>query len=157
MNQMTELKKQNSEQEEQSPSDATLLELYRQLMESQRDNTRIAYSWVGNVFLVLSSSLILFGLTTKDFQSFKLAMILGIGLSIIWLCITEVFAAYTRERFSQALEVEKVLHFKGIASAGAERFAKLGWRQLLFQARTYVILFVLLYIVVWILALKWKF
>lgn len=154
---MTDTKKQNPEPEEQHPSDATFLELYRQLMESQRDNTRIAYSWIGNVFLVLSSALIIFGLTTQDLDSFIPAMILGIGLSIIWACITEVFAAYTRERFSQALEVERLLHFKGIASAGAERFENLGRFQRLVQARTFVLLFVALYIFVWVLTLIRRF
>ena len=143
--------------EEQTPDKDVLLELYRQLMESQRDNTRIAYSWIGSVFLVLSSALIIFGLTAEDFESFVPAMILGIGLSIIWAFTTEVFAANIRERFRQALEVERTLGFNGIAKAGADRFSKLGWRSYLVQARTYVYLFVVLYIVVWIVALVLKF
>ena len=134
-----------------------LLELYRQLMESQRDNTRIAYSWIGNVFLVLSSALILFGLQTQDRKSFIPAMVLGIGLSIIWASITEVFAAYTRERFNQALEVEQMLRIRGIAHAGAERFTRLRWLKYLAQARAYVWFFVVLYIAVWIVALALKF
>jgi hypothetical protein len=146
-----------AEGDEQNTDKDVLLELYRQLMESQRDNTRIAYSWIGNVFLVLSSALIVFGLTTQDSKSFIPAMILGIGLSIIWAFITEVFAAYTRERFSQALEVEKMLGIRGIAQAGAERFTKLRWLKYLAQARTYVWLFVMLYIAVWIVALTLKF
>ncbi len=84
-------------------------------------------------------------------------MVLGIGLSIIWALITEVFAAYIRERFRQALEVERILRLKGIAEVGAERFTNLGWRKYLAQARTYVFSFVVLYIVVWILALVLKF
>ncbi len=139
------------------PTQETLLELYRQLMESQRDNTRIAYSWIGNVFLVLSSALIIFGLTTEEKESFIPAMVLGIGLSIIWAFVTEVFAAYIRERFRQALEVEHALGISGLAEAGAKRFASLGWRQYFVQARTYVVIFVALYIVVWILALALKF
>ncbi len=154
---MTETKGQSSEEEKKQPSDETLLELYRQLMESQRDNTRIAYSWIGNIILVLTSALIIFGLTTQDFKSFIPAMVLGIGLSVIWLFITEVFAAYIRERFQQALEVERLLRFKGIASAGAERFANLGRLQRLVQARTFVLLFVAIYIFVWILTLVRKF
>lgn len=154
---MTETKKQSSGQEEQRPNLDTLLEFYRQLMESQRDDTRIAYSWIGNVFLVLSSALILFGLTTQDFRSFIPAMVLGVGLSIIWVCITEVFAAYIRERFSQALPVEKMLGFKGLAVAGNKRFESLGWRKCFAQARTYVFLFVILYVVVWIIAWVLKF
>ena len=142
---------------EQIPNQDVLLELYRQLMESQRDNTRIAYSWIGNVFLVLSSGLVIFGLTTQDYKSFIPAMVLGIGLSIIWALITEVFAAYTRERFSQALDVEQMLGFNGIAGTGAERFTNLGWSKYFAQARAYVVLFVVLYIVVWILALLLKF
>ena len=154
---MKEAKEQSSSQGEHQPNRDTLLELYRQLMESQRDNTRIAYSWVGNVFLVLSSALILFGLTTQDFESFIPAMVLGIGLSIIWAVITEVFAAYTRERFRQALKVEQQLLISGIAEAGAERFRKLGLRQYVVQARAYVLLFAALYIAVWVLALVLKF
>lgn len=154
---MNQGKGQSSDQEEQRPNRDALLELYRQLMESQRDNTRIAYSWIGNVFLVLSSTLILFGLATQDYKSFIPAMALGIGLSIIWALVTEVFAAYTRERFRQALEVEGLLHFSGLAAAGDERSEKLGWRKYLGQARIYVWLFMVLYIVVWILALVLKF
>ncbi len=146
---MTKPQDQSLDQEKQHPSHDTLLELYRQLMESQRDNIRIAYSWIGNVFLVLSSILIVFGLTTQDLNSFIPAMILGMGLSLIWAGVTEVFAAYTRERFSQATEVEGLLHFRGLAAAGAERFKKLGWRNYFGQARIYVWLFVILYIVVW--------
>src|SRR3990172_9304686 len=154
---MTETREQSSNQEKQQPREDTLLELYRQVMESQRDNTRIAYSWIGNVFLVLSSGLILFGLQTQDFKSFLPAMILGIGLSIIWASITEVFAAYTRERFLQAREVEQILSFRGVAQAGADRFASLGWRKYFAQARTYVFFFVVQYVAVWILALVFKF
>ena len=154
---MTELEEQSSDQEKQHPDRDVQLEFYRQLMESQRDNTRIAYSWIGNVFLVLSSALIVFGLTTQDSESFIPAMALGIGLSIIWAFITEVFAAYIRERFDQALKVERQLGFRGIAMAGDERFRSLGWRMYFVQARTYVFSFVGLYIGVWILALVLKF
>lgn len=154
---MEETKEQNLNLGNKHPKEKILLELYRELMESQRDNTRIAYSWIGNVFLVLSSALILFGFTTQDIKSFVPAMVLGIGLSIIWAFITEVFAAYIRERFQSALEVEKELSFKGIATTGTERFHKLGRRKYLFQARTYVICFVMLYIIVWILTLVLKF
>ena len=154
---MTEAEEESSDQEKQDPDRDVQLEFYRQLMESQRDNTRIAYSWIGNVFLVLSSALIIFGLTTQDSESFIPAIVLGIGLSIIWAFITEVFAAYIRERFRQALEVERRLRFRGMATAGDERFANLGWRMYFVQARTYVISFVVLYIVVWILALVLKF
>ncbi|MBM3142029.1 MAG: hypothetical protein FJ005_03130 [Chloroflexi bacterium] len=59
------------------PNKEVLLEEYRQLMESQRDNTRIAYSWIGSIFLVLSSSLFFFGLTTDDLSKFVPAMIMG--------------------------------------------------------------------------------
>lgn len=156
-NPMTEAKEHSSDQQKLHPDRDVQLEFYRQLMESQRDNTRIAYSWIGNVFLVLSSALIVFGLTTKDSRSFIPAMVLGIGLSIIWAFITEVFATYIRERFRQASQIESRLGFRGIAMAGDERFANLGWRMYFVQARTYVFLFVVLYIAVWILALVLKF
>ena len=146
-----------AEGDEQKTDKDVLLELYRQLMESQRDNTRIAYSWIGNVFLVLSSALILFGLQTEDCNSFIPAMTLGIGLSLIWACITEVFASYTRERFRQASDVEQKLGISGIAKAGTDRFQKLGRWQYFAQARIYVFFFVVLYVAVWILALVLKF
>ena len=126
-------------------------------MESQRDNTRIAYSWVGNVVLVLSSALMIFGLSTEESNSFIPAMVLGIGLAIIWAFITEVFGAYIRERFRQANEVERLLRFSGIATVGGERLANLGRRKYFAQARTYVICFVVIYIAAWILALVLKF
>ena len=154
---MTVAEEQSSDQEKQHPDRDVQLELYRQLMESQRDNTRIAYSWIGNVVLVLSSALIIFGLTTQDSKSFIPAMVLGIGLSIIWAFLTEVFATYIRERFRQALEVERLLQFRGLGTAGYERFANLGWRIHFVQARTYVFSFVVIYISVWILALVLKF
>lgn len=126
-------------------------------MESQRDNTRIAYSWIGNVFLVLTSALIIFGLSTSDGPSFFPAMGLGIGLAIIWAALTEVFAAYTRERFKQAELIEKRLGIVGMAISGRKRFEGLGKLQYFCQARTYVVLFTLLYIGSWISAAIAKF
>ena len=73
---------------EQPPVDeamrAVLLEEYRQMMESQRDNTRIAYSWIGNFFLVLSGGLYFFGVSAEELSVFVPTMVFGIGLSVIW-------------------------------------------------------------------------
>ena len=84
-------------------------------------------------------------------------MVLGVGLSIIWAFTTEVFASYIRERFKQAEEVEKELGVEGMAIAGTRRFSNLGWKAHFLQVRTYVWLFVILYIVVWFLGLIMKF
>ena len=92
-----------------NPDNETLLEEYRQLMESQRDNTRIAYSWTGNIILVLCSGLAFFGLTSNDLSSFVPAMFFGILLCIIWVGLTEVFARYSRLRFDRLDEVSKEL------------------------------------------------
>lgn len=117
---MTE-EEQGSEQKAQRSNDDALLELYRQLMESQRDNPRITYSWIGDDYLVLTSALILFGLTTQDLNSFIPAMVLGIGFSITWALVTEVIAAYIRDRFRESLTVEQELGIGGMAHAGARR------------------------------------
>ena len=132
-----------------------LLEEYRQLIESQRDNTRIAYSWMGNIFLFLSGGLFFFGLNTSEGEVFIPSMILGIGLSIIWLALTEVFARYTRERFRRATEIEQKLGMEAFSygTSQLQRYGRLGW---FLQARAYVWLFVVLYVVTWIIALAMK-
>jgi hypothetical protein len=53
------------------------------MMESQRDNTRIAYSWIGNFFLVLSGGLYFFGVSAEDKAVFVPTMVFGVSLSII--------------------------------------------------------------------------
>ncbi|MFC1990721.1 hypothetical protein ACFLU9_01040 [Chloroflexota bacterium] len=128
-----------------TPDRDTSLEEYRQLMESQRDNTRLAYSWMASIILVLCSGLAFFGLTTNTLSSFVPAMVFGVCLCFIWVGLTEVFARYTRLRFDRLDEVSKQL---GIPLLKApEPFS------LLKQARTYVWLFAILYILVWALRL----
>ena len=122
-----------------------LLEEYRQLMESQRDNTRIAYSWVANIILVLGIGLFFFGLTTNTLSSFVPAMFLGILLCLIWVGLTEVFARYTRLRFDRIDEVSKELGIPPLQAP--EPFSPLK------QARTYVYLFAIIYIFAWLLRL----
>ena len=123
----------------------TLLEEYRQLMESQRDNTRLAYSWMGSIILVLCSGLVFFGLTTNTLSSFIPAMVFGVCLCFIWVGLTEVFARYTRLRFDRLDEVSEQLGIPPLKAP--EPFS------LLKQARTYVWLFAILYILAWILRL----
>ena len=130
-------------EDKNKPDKETLLEEYRQLMESQRDNTRIAYSWIGNIILVLCSGLIFFGLTTNILSSFVPAMVFGILLCLIWVGLTEVFAGYTRLRFYRIEEISKLI---GIAPMKPpESFLE--------QARAYIWLFVIIYILAWILRL----
>jgi hypothetical protein len=138
-----------------------ILEEYRQLMESQRDNTRIAYSWMGSIFLVLCSALFFFGLTTDVLASFIPAMVLGIFLCLIWVGLTETFASYTRQRFQRLTEIAEELSIPAMpypkqTFLRLSRIPIIGYivRCLpLRQARTYVLLFVLIYILVWILRL----
>ena len=127
------------------PDKETRLEEYRQLMESQRDNTRIAYSWMASIILVLCSALFFFGLTTNAFAVFVPALILGIFVCIIWVGLTEVFARYTRLRFNRIDEVSKELGIPPLRAP--EPFSPLK------QARTYVYLFAIIYIFAWLLRL----
>ena len=128
-----------------NPDKETLLEEYRQLMESQRDNTRIAYSWMGSIILMLCSGLVFFGLITNALSSFVPAMVFGICLCLIWIGLTEVFTRYIRLRFDRLNEVSEQL---GIPPLQAPvPFGPLK------QARTYVWLFVITYILTWILRL----
>jgi len=128
-----------------NPDKETLLEEYRQLMESQRDNTRIAYSWMGSIILVLCSGLAFFGLTTNALSSFIPAMVFGICLCLLWIGLTEVFARYIRLRFDRLDEVSKQLGIQPLKVPVP--FGPLK------QARTYVWLFVVIYILTWVLRL----
>ena len=129
-----------------NPDKETLLEEYRQLMESQRDNTRIAYSWMGSIILVLCSGLVFFGLTTNTLSSFVPAMVFGVCLCIIWVGLTEVFARYIRLRFDRLDEVSEQL---GIPLLRAPT----PFWGLFKQARTCVWLFAITYIITWVLRL----
>jgi len=120
-----------------------LLEEYRQLMESQRDNTRITYSWLSNIFIVLSSALFVFGLTTASWAQFVPAMFFGILLAWIWVFLTEVFGGYIRQRFDRIREISEQI---GIATIKPPK-SKLR------IAKTYVILFAILYTMAWLIRL----
>ena len=133
-----------------------LLEEYRQMMESQRDNTRIAYSWMGNFFLVLAGGLFFFGVGANEHSVFVPTMVLGVGLSLIWWGLTEVFARYTRERIRRAVQIEELLHMQGMTRSN-ESLYKNPFIGPFLQARTYVILFVVLYWGVWAVAYVMKF
>ena len=130
-----------------NPDKDTLLEEYRQLMESQRDNTRIAYSWMGSIILVLCSGLFFFGLTTNALAVFIPAMILGIFLCLIWVGLTGVFARYIRQRFERLEEISLQLGIPPMPVAPITLGVPFT------QARTYVWLFAIVYILAWVLRL----
>ncbi|MFC1911711.1 hypothetical protein ACFLXG_00935 [Chloroflexota bacterium] len=134
-------------EDKDKPDKEVLLVEYQQLMESQRDNTRIAYSWIGSIFLVLCSGLFFFGLTTDVLARFVPAMILGIFLCLIWMGLTEVFARYTRQRFERLDEISTQLGIPVLPSPSEV------WWSPFTQARIYVVLFGFLYITVWLIRL----
>ena len=127
------------------PDKEILLEEYRQLMESQRDNTRISYSWMASIILVLCSALFFFGLTTNTLAVFVPALVLGVCSCIIWMGLSGVFARYTSLRFDRIDEVSKELGIPPLKAP--EPFSPLK------QARTYVYLFAIIYILAWLLRL----
>jgi len=127
----------------EKPDKETLLEEYRQLMESQRDNTRVTYSWIGSIFLVLSSALIVFGFATNDFSQFIPAMTLGILLAIVWVRLTSVFVEYIRERFARIKDISETLGIPPMKRPSG-RFS---------VARTYVKIFVWGYCAAWVIRL----
>ena len=89
-----------------------LLEEYRQAMESQRSNTTVVYSWLGSIFLVLSTGLFFFGITVHELSTFVAAMVLAILLALVWLGLTETFIFYMRQRFHRIHEIERELGLK---------------------------------------------
>lgn len=133
-----------------------LLEEYRQAMESQRSNTTVVYSWLGSIFLVLSTGLFFFGITVHEFPTFICAMALAILLSLVWLGLTETFIFYIRQRLRRIHEIEHQLGLKLMVEAATE-IKQLGWRSRFIEARTYVRLFIPLYIAIWVFALVVKF
>jgi hypothetical protein len=135
-------------EEKNKPDKEVLLEEYRQLMESQRDNTRIAYSLTGGIFLMLCSGLLFFGLITDVLASFVPAMIMGICLCLIWIGFAGVFARYIRQRFERLDEISSQLGIPPIPVAPSTI-----WWAPFTQARIYVTLFGFLYIAVWVIRL----
>ena len=67
-----------------------------------------------------------------------------------------MFARYTRERIKRASEIESMLGLRGMNSSTTNLYGN-KWKGPFLQARTYVILFVLVYVFVWFLALAMKF
>ena len=134
---------------EQKPEKDILLEEYRQLMESQRDNTRITYSWISNIILVLSSALFIFGLTTDVIAKFIPAMTLGILLAFVWGGLTSVFARYIRDRFNRLEQICDELRIPQIPPPAT---IPNKWIPLT-VAKTYVILFVIFYVIAWVIRL----
>ncbi len=133
-----------------SPSENVLLQEYREAMESQRTNTNIVYSWTASIFLILSGGLFFFGVSNNDIIKFIPSMILAIILALIWLGLTETFIFYMKQRFRRIHEIEQILGMKLMAEAGKE-IKLLGWKAKFVEARTYIRLFILCYIAVWIL------
>jgi len=139
----------------EKPTESALLEEYKEAMESQRSNTSLVYSWTGSIFLVLSMGLFYYGTTISEMARLLPTMILAFILVIVWWGMTETFIFYTRQRLRRIHEIEKLLNIKLMSEAGREIKA-LGWKATFVEARTYVRLFILVYIVVWILMLVLK-
>ena len=129
------------------PDMEILLEEYRQLMESQRDNTRIAYSWMGNIILVLCSGLVFFGFTTNALSSFVPAMIFGACLCLIWVGLMQAIARYISQRIDRIDELSIQLGIPPIPTIPITLWFPFT------QVRTYVWLFAIIYIIAWVLRL----
>ncbi|MBM3324578.1 MAG: hypothetical protein FJY66_02805 [Calditrichaeota bacterium] len=132
------------------PSEAVLLEEYRQAMSSQRSNTSLIYSWTGNIFLVLSTGLFFYGTTLTELTVLLPTMILAFVLVVVWWGMTETFIFYIRQRMRRIHEIEKMLDIRLMSGAG-EEIRSLGRKARFVEARTYVRLFILAYVIVWIL------
>jgi hypothetical protein len=72
-------------------------------------------------------------------------MVLGILLAIVWICLTNVFVRYIRERFDGIRVVSGKLGIQPIKIPIGR----------LKTAQTYVVLFVVGYCVVWVIRLVW--
>ncbi len=125
-------------------------------MESQPSNTALVYSWLGSIFLVLSSGPFFFGITVDKLTTFVPAMAFAVVLSLVSLGLTEAFIFCMRQRFKRIHEIERELGLKLMTKAASE-IKQLGWRARLVAARTYVRLSTPLYIALWILALTLRF
>jgi len=94
---------------------------------------------------VLSLGLFVVGLINSTLDSFIPAMVLGISLCMIWVGIMEVFTRYIRVRFDRLNEVSEQLGIPPLKAP--EPFG------LLKQAKTYIWLFAIIYILAWVLRL----
>ena len=130
----------------------TLLQEYREAMESQRSLSNMAYSWPGSIFLVLSTGLFFYGTQLDDIKKFIPTMILALVLAFVWLGFTETFIFYIRQRMKRIHEIEQVLKMKLMSDAGKE-IKELGWKVKFLEARSYLRFFIIMYIIVWMLLL----
>ena len=83
---------------EKTPNREELLTEYREGMESQRANTNLVYSWTGNILLILSTALLLYGASSEKVGTFFPTMAFAILLMIVWYGMTETFVFYIRQR-----------------------------------------------------------
>ena len=135
-----------------------LLLEYKEAMQSQRANTSLVYSWTGNILMILTTALFVFGATANAAESFYPAMVFAILLVIIWFGMTKTFVFYTRQRLMRINQIEDQLGMR-LMSAGRDEIKDMGWRSRFVEARTYVRIFAFLYILIWIwmswLKFKW--
>ncbi len=140
----------NKNETNNNPSEAVLLEEYKEAMSSQRSNTNLVYSWTGSIFLVLSTSLFFYGTRVTELAQLIPTMILAFVLVVVWWGITETFIFYTRQRMQRIHEIENILQMKLMSKAGQE-IKERGWKAKFVEARTYVRIFIIAYVLVWIL------
>ena len=144
------------EEKKDKISDSTLLEEYREAMASQRANTSIVYSWMGSIFLVLTTGLFYYGTRLDEINKIIPIMVLAVGLGLIWWGLMESFIFYIRQRMIRAHEIERVLEMK-LMSGAYEEIKKMGFKAKFFEARSYVRFFIILYIVAWIVLIILNF
>jgi len=128
----------------------TLLQEYREAMESQRSLSSMTYSWTGSIFLVLSAGLFFLGTQLDNIAKFIPTMILAIVLAFVWLGFTETFIFYIRQRMRRIHEIETILKMKLMSEAGKE-IKELGWKAKTLEARSYLRLFIIVYVLVWLM------
>jgi hypothetical protein len=133
-----------------------LLVEYREAMESQRSNTALVYSWTGNILLILSTGLFIFGTQTKAPEAFFPTMAFAVLLMLIWYGMTKTFVFYIGQRLRRANEIERILGIQ-LMSGAYEEIKRLGWKSRLVEARSYVRLFAVVYILIWIFMSWFKF
>ena len=129
-----------------------LLQEYKEAMESQRSLSNMTYSWTGSIFLVLSTGLFFYGTQLDSINKIIPTMVLALVLAFVWLGFTETFIFYIRQRMKRIYEIEQILQMKLMSEAGKEIIA-LGWKAKFLEARSYLRLFIIVYILVWFLLL----
>ncbi|MFP4502398.1 MAG: hypothetical protein ACLFTT_15475 [Candidatus Hydrogenedentota bacterium] len=134
--------------EKQPARQQILLTEYQEAMASQRDNTRLVYSWTGNIVLILSTGLFVVGARTNMPVPFFAAMALAILLMAVWWGMTETFVGYIVQRIRRIAEIEEELGMRLMSSAG-EEIRRRGWKGRFLEARTYIRGFLVVYLILW--------